>query len=127
LLIKKEGYKDVSLELTPQMALGPITLNQVLFDEQALQKRKRDLFYSSLGVWAVSLPLPLFLYGYHVDAAIVRNRYPWDTEPFRDFARRAEIFYSSSMATLFVTVSLFVNMIQHLLDYIRYTDEIGGR
>ena len=119
-LLKKEGYRDASFRLSPdsgdELALP---LRKELYDEDAWQKRRRDRFYGSLGLFVLSVPVPLFLYSYAVDNAYAAMRFPEGTPEYDRFERRTEIFYYGYLGGLFVSATLFLNMGVDLLEYVR--------
>jgi hypothetical protein len=126
LLIKKEGFRDVSLRLDDEAPASlNFTLRKQILDEVVWQERKRDAFYTTLGMFAISLPLPIFLYGYAVDSAIAANRAVPGSDDFAEHFRRMEITYGAYFATLFVSVTLFVRMFVTLAEYINFVDYVG--
>jgi hypothetical protein len=119
LLVKKEGYREEGLLASPEMPEEvTVALKQELFDEGAWQKRRRDIFYGSLGAFALSLPVPLFLYSLAVDSAYAGLRETIGSPAYDTFIRRTELFYYGYLGTLFVSVTLFINMGVDLLEYV---------
>jgi hypothetical protein len=131
LILKKEGFKDLVYDIdesTPSVL--DLTLRKQILDEIYWQEKKRDSFYSSLGIWAVSLPFPIFLYGYAVDNARAANRSTPGTEEYKRFRRNTELTYAGYFATLFISVTLFVKMFLNMLEYVDFvkysSQQIGG-
>jgi len=119
LLLRKEGYREQSLIASSALPDHvTVRLKQELFDEAAWQKRRRDRFYGSLGAFALSLPVPLFLYSLAVDSAYAGLRETKGTPAYDTFTRRTELFYYGYLGTLFVSVTLFLNMGVDLLEYV---------
>jgi len=124
MIVRKEGYRDVEHILSED---GPSVLSfflsQAILDRQEWQDRKRDRFYTSLGIWALSVPLPVFLYGFAVDHAYAASRAEPGSDKYRYHYSTMEATYYAYFATLFVSVTLFVKMFLNLLDYIHFVDE----
>jgi hypothetical protein len=123
LLIKKEGFKDLVYdidELTPPLL--DFDLRKQILDELYWQEKKRDTFYTSLGIWAVSLPFPIFLYGYAVDNARAANRSVVGSDDYNKFRRNTEFTYAGYFATLFISVTLFVKMFINMLEYVDFVN-----
>jgi hypothetical protein len=123
LLLKKEGFKDLVFDIeetTPRYV--EFDLRRKILDELQWQERKRDTFYTSLGIWALSLPFPIFLYGYAVDNARAANRATVGTDEYNKFRRNMELTYAGYFATLFVSVTLFVKMLINMLEYVDFVD-----
>ena len=71
LLLRLDGYGDTVLYLDPGApAALEVPLEPLIANPAALQSRQRDRFYRSFGLWALSFPLPFFLYAATVDYAI---------------------------------------------------------
>jgi hypothetical protein len=121
LLLKKEGYRDMSYMIA---ASSSNVLNMVMkkhvLDEEAWQKKRRDNFYKSLGIFALSVPLPLFLYSFAVDNAYARSRTIPASYEYRKFEKRTELLYYGYLGTMFVSITLFLNMGFDLLDYVNH-------
>jgi hypothetical protein len=123
LLIKKEGFKDLVFDIdesTPPYV--EFDLRRKILDELYWQEKKRDTFYSSLGIWAVSLPFPIFLYGFAVDNARAANRAATGSDEYNKFRRNMELTYAGYFATLFISVTLFVKMFLNMLEYVDFVD-----
>jgi hypothetical protein len=111
----------MTLEADTSPSLNFILRKQIL-DESLWQEKKRDAFYSALGFFALSVPFPIFLYGYAVDSSIAASRVTADSDTYNKFRRQAELTYGAYWATLFVSVSLFIRMLVTLVEYIEYVD-----
>jgi len=123
LLIMKEGFKDLVYDIdgsTPPLL--DFDLRKQILDELYWQEKKRDTFYTSLGIWAVSLPVPIFLYGYAVDNARAANRSAVGTDDYNKFRRNTELTYAGYFATLFISVTLFVKMFLNMLEYVDFVN-----
>jgi hypothetical protein len=97
-------------------------LRKQILDELYWQEKKRDTFYTSLGIWAVSLPFPIFLYGYAVDNARAANRSVVGSDDYNKFRRNTEFTYAGYFATLFISVTLFVKMFINMLEYVDFVN-----
>lgn len=123
LLIKREGFKDLVYDIdesTPPLL--DFDLRKQILDEIYWQEKKRDTFYTSLGIWAVSLPIPIFLYGYAVDNARAANRSVMGSDDYNKFRRNTELTYAGYFVTLFISVTLFVKMFLNMLEYVDFVN-----
>ena len=120
-ILARDFESDVVLGsgIDDSIALRIFELKKELYDEDAWQKRRRDRFYGSLGLFVLSVPLPLFLYSYAVDNAYAAMRFPEGTPTYDLFERRTEIFYYGYLGGLFISATLFLNMGVDLLEYVR--------
>ncbi len=121
LLLTKKGYRDMSYMIAASSSneLNAVMKKHVL-DEDAWQAKRRDNFYKSLGLFALSVPLPLFLYNFAVDNAYARLRAVPASYEYRKFEKRTELLYYGYLGTLFVSVTLFINMGFDLWDYVNH-------
>ena len=99
-------------------------LRKQLLDEGLWQEKKRDSFYGSLGLWLLSVPLPIFFYGYAVDNSSAALWSAPGSNQFREYFRWTEITFYAYGASLFVSIVLFVKMFGDLLEYINYVDYV---
>ena len=129
LLLRKEGYSDYPFYLDSSF-IGNIdlTLESNILEESVVQTKKRDKFYSAFGIWALTVPLPLFLYGItsdyalaYQDAAVSGNL----SEKSR-LQSTGQVFYYSYLGALFINGSLFLRMMFNLFDYINSADIKAG-
>ena len=125
LLIKKEGYRDLSYEIDRTVPdFLSFSLKKRILDETKWLAKKRDSFYTALGIWALSLPFPIFLYGSAVDSANAVARAVPETDQYRKYYRQMEITYFGYWITLFASVSLFVKMFANFFEYVDYVKYI---
>jgi len=104
---------EVSVSLTPDS-----------FDPLENQSRKKDQFYTSFGIFVLSVPLPLFFWGYTQDH-LVGAQAAYDAGNIDETNRLVETgkgFYYAYVGTLALSASLFVNMIVHLIRYVGAAD-----
>jgi hypothetical protein len=130
-VLRLEGYPEQVLYLGPQSA-GTVEVAFQLGapDAGELQSRRRNSFYLAFGVFAASVPLPFFLWAAANDAyaAYQQAISPASTVPLAEAERLAgqvQGFYGGYVATLGVSVALFVNMMVYLVRYIRSADRQG--
>jgi hypothetical protein len=122
LQVRKEGYFDTNYTLTYDAPeLLSLSLRKQIVDPVEWQERKRRTFYTSLGIWVLSVPLPIFAYAGAADSALASGNATGDE--YDRLRRRTELFYYTYWATLFASGVLFVNMLRDLLEYVRYADE----
>ena len=119
LLVKLDGYNDSSCQLTPEsMEELNFILKEDLIDENYWHKEKRTRFYTSFGIFALSLPIPIFLNGAYND--IVGSATNIDTNLYK----KLKILTVAKGASIFLNVALFVNAFINLIEYIGYTKEL---
>ncbi len=87
----------------------------------------RDEFYSSLGFFAFSIPLPLFSYALAFDFALKAN---YLTRQIAAAAAQAQsaslVFQGTYYAGIAVSAALFVWMVTRIVNYVRVANEIAG-
>jgi len=129
LLLRKEGYRDYPFYLDSSLTGNiDLSLERDILEESVVQTKKRDQFYSAFGIWALTVPLPLFLYGITADYAYAYQ----DAGASGDFSEASrlkstgEIFYYSYLGSLFISGSLFLKMMFNLFKYISSADRKAG-
>jgi len=118
LLLRKEGYRDTSLYLEES---GAGTLSVDLLPEEqdprAEQLSRRDKFYLAFGMFALSLPVPYFCWGFAGDYAVsyadTGDPALWNT---------AQSFYWAYVGGLVISGGLLANMVVRLVRYVRAAD-----
>jgi hypothetical protein len=108
---------SVSLALTPDTG-----------SRDDVQKKKRDDFYFSLGLFAFSIPLPLFSYALALDYSV-----KWlecVTYGLSDEASSAKsstyVFLGTYYAGIAISVSLFSWMVSRIVTYVKAANDVGG-
>ncbi len=125
LLVRKEGYREVTFQPQEEsLEAIMLTLRKALLDESAWLEKKRDTFYASLGIFFISLPLPIFLYGYALDNANAAIRSDPRSSQYQQFYSQTEITYFAYGATLFISIALFAKMLGELIEYVDYVDYV---
>jgi len=117
-LLRKEGYLDFPLYAGSGVA-GTVTTRLSLdeTDPLRIQNQRRDELYSAFGFFALSIPIPLFLWGYANDYAV-----GYSLSKEERFMAAGLAFYYSYYGALALSASLFVNMMVRLVRYIRAAD-----
>jgi len=120
--LRLEGYPEKIVYLGPESG-AQVSVSFALADPgpAELQARRRDAFYTAFGVFALSVPFPLFFWGATNDsyaASLLAGTYD---EALR-LAGQVEGYYNAYLATLGVSGALLVNMVVHLVRYIRAAD-----
>ncbi len=124
-LLRKEGYLDFPLYAGSGVAetvTVALTLDEI--DPLQIQNQRRDELYRAFGFFAISIPIPLFFWGFANDYAVgyslAINDLNFDeTDRFKAAGR---VFYYGYWGTLAVSTSLFVNMMVRLVRYLRAAD-----
>jgi hypothetical protein len=130
LLLRREGFLDFAIYLTPDTedAVSVSLLDDSL-DPVDLQKKRRTKFYTALGMFVLSLPIPYVSYSYAADYTAAYNQ-AVAVGADQDIRARLydanQTFYSIYLGGLVVSASLFVNMMVNLIQYIRSADRNAG-
>jgi hypothetical protein len=124
-LLRKEGYLDFPLYAGSDVE---DTLTIPLLSEETdllkIQSQSRDELYRAFGFFALSLPIPLFCWGFTNDyllgAQIASNE--GNVSEYDRMIKTGQRFYYAYLGTLAVSTSLFVNMMVRLVRYLRASD-----
>ncbi len=117
-LLRKEGYLDFPLYADSGVAetvTARLTLDET--DPLQIQNQRRDELYRAFGFFALSIPIPLFFWGYANDYAV-----GYSLAKEERFRSAGLVFYYSYYGTLAVSTSLFINMMVRLVRYLRAAD-----
>jgi hypothetical protein len=124
-LLRKEGYLDFPLYAgsgVAEMVTTPLTTDET--DPLEIQSQRRDELYRAFGFFAISIPIPLFFWGFASDYAVgyslAINDFNFN-EADR-FRAAGMVFYYGYFGALAVSTSLFVNMMVRLVRYLRAAD-----
>ncbi len=126
IFIRKEGFRENRF-LVDEIEENSIefSLSPELFDRTDYLLNKRNSFYKNLSWFVLSAPVPFFMFAvlndytnsYNSAVASGVNQSETDRlEKTRNYC------YYGYYGTLFISISLFVNMIFHLNDYIEAGD-----
>lgn len=124
-LLREEGYLDLPLYLGPgaQPELNAV-LPPVGPTPAERQKRDRNRFYTAFGLFALSLPLPIFGWGLVNDYATGSALADLDGQP--DDAQRlydtGNTLYYAFWGSVGLSAGLAVNMLFRLVRYLRSAD-----
>lgn len=114
--IQKDGYQPVIISPLENQDVR-ITLTPERADSRELVAKKRTTFYRAFGLFALSVPLPVFSYGLSSDYAQAYSR---TIGPDKDRLYSISMgMYSAYLGGLFISGSLFIDMAVKLIDYIR--------
>lgn len=120
LVLKKEGYRDAGTFVGPASPGElSVSLDRRLYDEETWQRKRRDRFYASFAVFALSVPFPLYLYNYAVDNAYATVRTVVGSPEYDRLRRRTDLYYYGYLGTLYVSLTLFLNMGLDLWEYVK--------
>jgi hypothetical protein len=127
-LLRLEGYRDEPLYLGPSSpAAVSFSLASAEADPFARQKRERNRFYAAFGLFALSLPLPLYSWS-QVSDYMVGYQNALDLGNLSEARRLQDAgtgFYYAYLGTLGLSTGLAVNMLIHLIRYVRSADRRG--
>ncbi len=121
--ISKKGYLDSHFLLSPD---GPLTVNRTLMsaaiDWSAEIRTRRDRFYTHLGWFLLSVPIPVILNGLYQNELVAASSADFSTlSPATQHQIRVSgnAFYYAAWGTAFLSAGLFVNAIISLVEYIQ--------
>ncbi|MFO7781162.1 MAG: PEGA domain-containing protein, partial [Spirochaetia bacterium] len=123
-ILSREGFLDETVVLSEEV---PDRVSRELVPDpgnwpEVVQER-RDRFYRAFGWFALSIPVPVMLNGMYQDiAALYPGGQPspeLSDEEARRLAGTANTLLWSARGTTVVSAGLFVNMMVHLIQYIR--------
>ena len=121
LVLMSDGFEDMPYWVPEDPPFSiELTLQKKLLDRNAWQEKKRNIFYTALGVWAVSVPFPFYLNTFAWDSAHALERSVPGSDEWNRYALRTELLYYGYLGSLFVSAVLFVNVIDRLLTYVDY-------
>jgi hypothetical protein len=128
-VLSSPGFYDMTFPLEPSTpAALSFTLQKDMGNRDVLQKKARDEFYGSFGIFALSLPLPIFCYGMSIDFAL--RTLDYNSQGLTSEAARAQttsnVFLGTYYAGIAVSVSLFVWMVTKIVHYVSVANEIAG-
>jgi hypothetical protein len=124
-LLRKGGYLDFPLYVGSGVEESVTT--RLIPDETDLleiQNQRRDELYRAFGFFAISIPIPLFFWGFASDYAVGYSLAINDLN-FNEadrFRTAGLVFYYGYYGALAVSTSLFVNMMVRLVRYLRAAD-----
>jgi hypothetical protein len=123
-ILSQEGFLDETVVLAPDV---PDIITRDLVPDPGnwpeIVQQRRDRFYRAFGWFALSIPIPVMLNGMYQDIAAL---YPGG-QPSPELsaaeadrlATTANTLLWSARGTAAVSAGLFVNMMVHLIQYIR--------
>ncbi len=128
-LLRLKGFRDEPLYLGPT---SPATISFKLApadaDPLARQKRDRNRFYAAFGLFALSLPLPIFSYAFAGDfasgyaKAVAAGDF---SEADRLYGLFDGFYHYAFPGTTVLATGLAVNMLIQLVRYVRSADRRG--
>jgi hypothetical protein len=123
------GFYDMTFPLDPS---SPPALSFSLQKDRGkrdeLQEKARDDFYGSLGLFALSLPVPVFSYALAIDFAVRTLDFTnqgMDASAAKALAT-SNMFLGTYYAGIALSVSLFVWMVTRIVHYVGVANEIAG-
>ncbi len=98
-----------------------------LIDRNSIINVKRNNFYESFSYFLLSIPLSIISFGMSSDYGYAYNNEILD-DPYSSESNRlmqlSTTWYNVYLGSLFVNISLFINTIFDLVDYIKSTNNL---
>jgi hypothetical protein len=127
-LLRLDGFRDQPLYLGPASpAALAVDLAPAAADPLVRQKKERNRFYTAFGLFALSLPLPIFSWGFVTDS-LVGYQSALDGGNLAEAERllnAGNAYYYTYWGTLGLSIGLAANMVIQLVRYIRAADRRG--
>ncbi len=121
LTIKKDMYQDYTLYLSGLTgSVKKIYLSPALFDKDKYIKKKRSRFYTSLGLFFISIPYSMIMYDLATDynSAYVRAVASGNPDDARKKRRANIACYNAYISGLFLSGALCINALIDLTEYV---------
>ena len=128
LTVKLEGYNDSKYIFTSKDDRDiRIFLHSDLMNYDEIVHNKRNQFYKSFSYFLLSMPLSLVSYGFSSDYGYTYNREVLNTYSSSESDRLMQLsttWYNVYLSSVFINVTLFINTIIDLVDYIRSNNDL---
>jgi len=128
LTIKLDGYNDSKYIFSnSEIRDIKIFMKSSLIDKNYIITTKRNNFYKSFSTFLLSIPLSMLSFGMSSDYGYAYNNevliYPGSSETDR-LMELSTTWYNIYIGSLFINISLFVNTIFDLVDYIQSNNSL---
>ena len=125
-VLSLNGFYDAPFSLEPSSPPEvSMQLQKDVGPRDLARKKARDDFYTSLGLFALSLPVPAFAYGFSIDFLLKGIDLP--VGPAADQAvLTGNIFQGVYYVGIAVSAALFTWMVTRIVDYVRTANEIAN-
>ncbi|MCK5152728.1 MAG: hypothetical protein KAQ93_00090 [Spirochaetales bacterium] len=125
LTIKLEGYNDRKYIFNETSEHDiKVYLQSSFIDYDRITSRKRNIFYKSFSYFLVSIPLSMISFGISSDYAYAYDReisYSSETDRLKLLSNT---WYNVYLGAVFINITLFINTIFDLVDYIKSSDNL---
>jgi hypothetical protein len=128
-VLASPGFYDLSFALLPASSPDLSFNLQKDVGKRAVQQTKaRDEVYVSLGVFAFSIPVPLFSYALAIDFAVrtLDLAGQGSTAAAAQAQMTSNIFLTTYYAGIALSASLFAWMVTRIVHYVKVADETAG-
>jgi len=125
-VLSLKGFYDApfSLEPTSPSAVS-LQLQKDVGPRDLARTRARDEFYASLGMFALSLPIPAFAYGFSIDFLLKGIDLP-PGPAANQAVLTGNIFQGVYYVGIAVSAALFTWMVTRIVHYVRTANEIAN-
>jgi hypothetical protein len=125
-VLSLKGFYDAPFSLEPASAEHvTLQLQKDIGPRDAARTRARDDFYGSLGIFAFSLPVPAFAYGFAIDFALKAIDLPAGPDAAQA-AVTSQVFLGVYYAGIAVSAALFTWMVTRIVHYVSVANEIAN-
>lgn len=123
LTFKYEGYNDSKYIFSENSGRDiRIFMESSIIDHNKIISNKRNTFYKSFSYFLLSIPISMVSFGISSDYAYAYGRelvYSSETERLKQLS---DTWYNVYLGSMFINITLFVNTIFDLADYIKSSD-----
>lgn len=123
LTLKHEDYNDskyIYNELSGRDI--QIFMQSSVFDREKIINNKRNIFYRSFSYFLLSIPVSMLSFGISSDYAYAYDREVFTSPETDRLQQLSNTWYNVYLGAMFINITLFVNTIFDLVDYIKSND-----
>lgn len=125
LTMKHEGYNDSKYIFTETSERDiRVFLQSSLIDNDRISTRKRSVFYKSFSYFLLSIPLSMLSFGVSADYTYAYGREVYLSSETDRLQMLSNTWYNVYIGALFINVTLFINTIIDLVDYIKSSENL---
>jgi hypothetical protein len=121
-VLELDGYYSQPFTLDPSSPSSlTMTMTADVGSREDLQKKARDRFYTSLSLFAFSIPIPLFSYALTMDYATKLQQSGGASDETAMYA-----FFGAYYGGIGLSAALFTWMVTRIVAYVKAANDVGG-
>ncbi|MCK5672035.1 MAG: hypothetical protein KAH95_01590 [Spirochaetales bacterium] len=123
LTLKYEGYNDSKYIYNNSSGRDiQIFMESALIDHELIIQNKRNTFYKSFSYFLLSIPVSMISFGISSDYAYAYEREVFPSSETERLQQLSNTWYNVYLGGMFINITLFVNTLFDLVDYIKSND-----